>query len=166
MARVLEGMLETQARLDGTYQVLLSSMIINEIREQKAAFEVQTRSFSEQRTMIAHIMAALDLKPPVYSTSVDLNAKYEPPQKGAYVDISEIYLQPSEMGRKEDKKDGEDGEDREQPSQMSESLQSQRPPVCGCGGSNARDASDNHRVCSDAYGESYFDPEEGKEDVG
>ncbi|KAJ6028459.1 hypothetical protein N7540_004035 [Penicillium herquei] len=143
----------------GTYLLKREDMArvleVNEIREQKAAFEVQTRSLSEQRTMITHIMGALNLEPPVYAGSVDSNAKYEPLQKRPFVDMSEIYLQPSEIGWKEDKKD------REQPSQLSESLQSQRPPVCGCGKSNTPDSSGNPRICSDAYGESYFDPEEG-----
>ncbi|KAJ5634402.1 hypothetical protein N7528_002244 [Penicillium herquei] len=166
MARVLEGMLETQARLDGTYQVLLNSMIVNEIREQRAAFEVQTRSLSEQKTMIAHIMGALDLKPPVYSALVDSNAEYEHPQKRAYVDMSEIYLKPSEVGLAEgkedrDDKEGEDRDEREQPSQMFQGLQPERPPVCNCGQSDTPDSSGNPRICSNAYGEPYFDVDEG-----
>ncbi|KAJ5727360.1 hypothetical protein N7493_005180 [Penicillium malachiteum] len=112
MARVLEGMLETQARLDGTYQV-------------------------------------------------DLNAKYELPQKRAYVDMSEIYLNPSEVGWTEDKEDKEEkeGEDRgdrgdiEEPSQMFQGPEPERPPVCDCGQSDTPDSNGNPRICSDAYGE-------------
>ncbi|KAJ5717697.1 hypothetical protein N7488_003343 [Penicillium malachiteum] len=108
-------------------------MIINEIREQRAAFGVQTRNLSEQETTIS------------------------------YVDMSEIYLNPSEVGETEDKegKQGEDREDREEPSQIFQGLQPERPPVCDCGQSDTPDLNGNPRICSDAYGEPYFDPDEG-----
>jgi hypothetical protein len=91
MDKVVEGMLQTRATLDGTYQVLLNrcvlmenlrhqdyqltncfiSMIVDEIREQKTVFEVQSQSLSKQRAMITNIMGALNLELPLDSTSKD-----------------------------------------------------------------------------------------------
>ncbi|KAJ5192306.1 hypothetical protein N7449_008448 [Penicillium cf. viridicatum] len=77
MDKVVEGMLQTRATLDGTYQVLLNSMIVDEIREQKTVFEVQSQSLSKQRAMIINIMSALNLEVPADSTSMDSTSKPE-----------------------------------------------------------------------------------------
>ncbi|KAJ5746579.1 hypothetical protein N7520_011761 [Penicillium odoratum] len=73
MDKIVEGMLQTRATLDGTYQVLLNSMIVDEIREQKTAFEVQSQSLAKQRVLITHIMGALNLELPVPQMSHDLS---------------------------------------------------------------------------------------------
>jgi hypothetical protein len=180
MDKVVEGMLQTRATLDGTYQVLLNrcvlmenlrhqdyqltncfiSMIVDKIREQKTVFEVQSQSLSKQRAMITNIMGALNLELPLDSTSkdstskdstsVDSTPKAELSQKKISIDMSEIYLRP--LGE----------EDKKRPSQrFREALGYGRPPVCGCCQSHTSNQSGNPRMCSDSYGEAYFDLEEG-----
>ncbi|OQE11323.1 hypothetical protein PENFLA_c072G10515 [Penicillium flavigenum] len=132
MDKVVEGMLQTRATLDGTYQVLLNSMIVDEIREQKTVFEVQSQSLSKQRAMIINIMGALNLEVPADSTSMD-STKPELSQKKISINMSEIYLQPS--GK----------EDNKRPSQNS-FFRSKRPPLCGCGQSHTADESGNPKM--------------------
>ncbi|OQD83924.1 hypothetical protein PENSOL_c133G02458 [Penicillium solitum] len=141
MDKVVEGMLQTRATLDGTYQVLLNSMIVDEIREQKTVFEEQSRSLSKQRAMIINIMGALNLEVPADSTSMDSTSmdstsmdstpKPELSQTKISINMSEMYLQPS---GKEDKK---------RPSQKLQFLRSKRPPLCGCGQLHTSDESGN-----------------------
>ncbi|KAJ5257025.1 hypothetical protein N7478_013129 [Penicillium angulare] len=132
MDKVVEGMLQTRATLDGTYQVLLNSMIVDEVREQKTLFEVQSQSLSKQRAMILNIMGALNLEPPADSTSMDSPPKPELSQKKISINMSEMYLQP--LGK----------ENKKRPSQRSiEALRSERPPLCGCGQSYTSDQSGN-----------------------
>lgn len=175
MKKVVEGMLQTRATLDGTYQVLLNrcdlmetlrrqhyrltncfiSMIVDEIREQRTMFEIQSQSLSKQRAMITHIMGALNLKLPVDSTSKDStsvgpNPKAELPLMQISVDMSEMYLRPL----------GEEDEDR--PCQkVRNALRHGRPPVCVCCQSHTSNQSGNPHICSDSSGEAYFDLEEG-----
>ncbi|KAJ5346181.1 hypothetical protein N7452_004185, partial [Penicillium brevicompactum] len=150
MDKVVEGMLQTQATLDGTYQVLLNSMIVDEIREQKTVFEVQSQSLSKQRAMIINIMSALNLELPADSTSMDSTPKPEFSQKKSSINMSEMYLQSS--GK----------EDKTRPSQrFKEALRSERPPLCGCGQSHTSDQSGDPHMCSESFGEAYFDLEEG-----
>jgi hypothetical protein len=124
-------------------------MIVDEIREQKTVFEVQSQSLSKQRAMIINIMGALNLEVPADSTSMDSTPKPELSQKKISINMSEMYLQPS--GK----------EDKERPSQKVTFLQSKRPPLCGCGQSHTSDESGNPRMCSESFGEPYFDLEEG-----
>jgi hypothetical protein len=169
MDTVVEGMLQTRATLDGIYHVLLNrcdlmenlqhlalptncfiSMIVDEIREQKIVFEVQSQCLSKQRAMIINIMGALNLELPADSTSMDSIPKPKLSQKKISINMSEMYLQPS---GKEDKK---------RPSQrFIEALRSERPPLCGCGQSHTSDQSGNPSMCLESFGEAYFDPEEG-----
>ncbi|CAI7586160.1 unnamed protein product [Penicillium pancosmium] len=150
MDKVVEGMLQTRATLDGTYQVLLNSMLVDEIREQKTVFEVQSQGLSKQRAMIINIMGALNLELPADSTSTDSTPKPELSQKKISINMSEMYLQTS---GKEDKK---------RPSQgFIEAFRSEQPPLCGCGQSHTSDQSGNPRLCSESFGEAYFDLEEG-----
>ena len=102
-----------------------------------------------QKAMIINIMGALNLELPEDSTSMDSTPKPELSQKKISINMSEMYLQPS--GKK----------DKKRPSQrVIEALRSKRPPLCGCGQSHTSDQSGNPCMCSESFGEAYFDLEE------
>ncbi|KAE8386955.1 hypothetical protein BDV23DRAFT_162271 [Aspergillus alliaceus] len=93
--------------------------------------------------MITHIMDALNLQTQVDSTLPPTELS----QKKISVDMSEMYLRPTVEGNKA------------QPSQMFRKTLGQ-PPVCACGQQHTN-WNDNSCICSDSYGEAYFDLEEG-----
>lgn len=169
MTTVVEGMLQTRATLDGTYQVLLNrcvlslnvvrndsrlilltaSMIIDEIREQRAGLETQSRAISKQTTMLTEIIGAFNLVPPSDEMQVFESTGRGIASKSSPVDMLEMYLRPF----------GALGEVRQSERHRATRLEYGPPPSCEHDHSHKKDHGRKPLICSESYGKAYFDLE-------